>query len=186
MWRVAGRMLRSADSWVVSYRRYRTTYRFHLEGLPTFRDNLLVPSCRITDVLVQPCSCPSTLLNIPQRRRSHLDRGGSPKSGRGSSITLLWQTSEVAHACSPVHRRKRATLIIGICCLSAPWLRVYCYHESQWVRERAAPPDTSSVRTKSLWIALNPDMFVCMLWTAYRVHTAGNLSLSCNFSVRIL
>jgi len=63
--------------------------------LPTFRDNLSVPSARITNALgllapkMWRIGCPETsirnyrykLCNIPEERRSHLIRDGSLKSG---------------------------------------------------------------------------------------------------------
>ena len=153
----------------------------HLEGLPMFRYNLLVSSWRITDVSVQPIGpifkgyrrfgttgWQSTVRNIPEGRRSHLDRGRSVRY----SITLLWRTAEVALAC-----RCRPTLI---------WRTFQCTGASQRaVTLHAVPPPSCNVITNHSELNVphrqtdrqtdctntcgSPQVFVCMLYAAYCV-----------------
>jgi hypothetical protein len=115
--------LRSALFWgitlrrgVILYRRFGTTYRSHLQGsrspsLPTFRDNVSVPSSRLKKsknswtswpLKMGPIRCPETSGKDypsaqrynPEECRSHQHRGGSLKSGIISltkTVTLSFQ-----------------------------------------------------------------------------------------------
>jgi hypothetical protein len=73
---------------VALYRRFGTTYRSHLQvsrssSVPTFRDNVSVPSSRVKKTGSTDCpetsvqNYHSTLRNIPEERRSYLHRGVS-------------------------------------------------------------------------------------------------------------
>jgi hypothetical protein len=71
--------------------------------LPTFRDNLSVPSSGAKNTFLEPIGCPETsvrnynsaLHNIPKGSRSHLRSGGSLKGRNGFMVrSLLGRTTK--------------------------------------------------------------------------------------------